>query len=104
MPDNWTPVFDLTNAEEVAGINAKADEEIDKMIVKLASGVTGDYVNDKLGKMMEFVYPSFYKALSKTSHLHVEDSCIVVQSLPFSMMIRQKIMDSMCIQRIRNKT
>ena len=25
MPDNWTPVFDLTNAAEVAEINRKAD-------------------------------------------------------------------------------
>ena len=33
-------------------------------------------VNDKLGKFMEVVYPGFYKTLSKTSHLHVEDTCI----------------------------
>ncbi|MBR2928757.1 MAG: EFR1 family ferrodoxin [Oscillospiraceae bacterium] len=26
--------------------------------------------------MMELVYPGFYKRLSKTSHLHVEDSCV----------------------------
>ena len=76
MPDNWTPVFDLTNAEEVAEINRKADEEIDGIIRKIKMGVDGDHVNDKLGKFMKVVYPGFYKALSKTSHLHVEDSCI----------------------------
>ena len=76
MPNNWTPVFDLTNAEEVAEINRKADEEIDGIIRKIKMGVDGDHVNDKLGKFMKVVYPGFYKALSKTSHLHVEDSCI----------------------------
>jgi len=76
MPDNWTPVFDLTNAEEVAEINCKADEEIDGIIRKIKMGILGDHVNDKLGKFMEVVYPGFYKTLSKTSHLHVEDTCI----------------------------
>ena len=76
MPDNWTPVFDLTNAEEVAAINAKADEEIDSIIRKIKMGVDGDHVNDKLGKFMEVVYPGFYKSLSQTRHLHVEDTCI----------------------------
>ena len=76
MPDNWTPVFDLTNAEEVAETNRKADEEIDSIIRKIKMGVEGDHVNDKLGKFMEMVYPGFYKTLSKTSHLHVEDTCI----------------------------
>ena len=76
MPDNWTPVFDLTNAEEVAEINCKADEEIDGIIRKIKMGILGDHVNDKLGKFMEVVYPGFYKTLSKTSHLHAEDTCI----------------------------
>ena len=48
MPDNWTPVFDLTNAEEVAEINRKADEEIDGIIRKIKMGVDGNHVGDKL--------------------------------------------------------
>lgn len=76
MPDNWTPVFDLTNTDEVAEINRKADEEIDGIIRKIKMGVDGDHVKDKLGKSMELIYPGFYKSLSKTSHLHVEDTCI----------------------------
>ena len=76
MPDNWTPVFDLTNAEEVTEINRKADEEIDSIIRKIKMGADGDHVNDKLGKFMEVVYPGFYKSLSQTRHLHVEDTCI----------------------------
>ena len=76
MPDNWTPVFDLTNAEEVAEINRKADEEINGIIRKIKMGVDGDHVNDKLGKFMEAVYPGFYKSLRQTSHLSVEDTCI----------------------------
>ena len=52
MPDNWTPVFDLTNADEVAEINRKADEEIDGIIRKIKMGGGGDHVNDKLGKFI----------------------------------------------------
>ena len=76
MPDNWTPVFDLTNADEVAEINRKADEEIDGILHKIKTENDGDHVNDKLGKIMEVIYPGFYKKLSKTSHLHVEKNCI----------------------------
>lgn len=76
MPDNWTPVFDLTNTDEVAETNRRADEQIDGILEKIKQNSQGDFVNDKLGKMMEFIYPGFYKSLSKTSHLHVEESCI----------------------------
>lgn len=76
MPDTWTPVFDLTNQAMLEEINRMADEELDGIIAKILAGSKGDFVNDKLGKMMEFIYPGFYKSLSKTSHLHVENSCI----------------------------
>lgn len=76
MPDNWTPVFDLTNAQEVAEINRKADLEIADVIDRMLARTDGDFVGDKLGRLMEFVYPGFYKRLSKTKHLHVLDSCV----------------------------
>lgn len=76
MPDNWTPVFDLTNQEEIESINRNAEKEIDEIIEKIKADSTGDYIKDKLAKVMEAVYPGFYKSLSKTSHLHVEESCI----------------------------
>ena len=56
-PDNWTPVFDLANAEEVAENKRKADEKIDDVIRKIQMGVNGEHVNDKLGKFVEVVYP-----------------------------------------------
>ena len=57
MPDNWTPVFDLTNADEVAETNRKADEEIDGIISKIKMGIYGDHVNDKLGKFSIVSFP-----------------------------------------------
>lgn len=69
IPDNWTPAFDLTNAEEAAGINCKGDEEIE--------GITGDNVKDKLGQTMELGYLVFYKFLRKSTHLCVKNPCIV---------------------------
>jgi len=76
MPDNWTPVFDLTDKNMVAEINRKADEELDEVIAQIKAGARGDFVKNKLGKLMEFIHPGFYKKLSKTSHLQLEDSCI----------------------------
>lgn len=62
MPDNWTPVFDLTIAEEVAEINRKADEEIDGIIRKIKMGIDGDHVNDKLGKLWKPYIPASTRA------------------------------------------
>ena len=76
MPDNWTPVFDLTDAAAVAEINRRADDKIAEIIQMILRGARGDYIEDKLGKIMEFIHPHMYKSLGKTAHLHVEDSCI----------------------------
>lgn len=76
MPDTWTPVFDLTDQAMLMEINRKADEEVDGIISRIQGGARGDFVRDKLGKMMEFIYPVFYKKLSQTSNLHAEETCI----------------------------
>lgn len=76
MPDNWTPVFDLTDQSMVDGLNRDADRQIDAIIEKMQADATGDFVNDKLGEFMEQIYPGFYKDLSQTSHLKLEDSCV----------------------------
>lgn len=76
MPDSWTPVFDLTDQTMVEEINRKADEEIDIIIDKIKRGLSGDHINDKLGKKMEAIYSVFYKILSQTKHLHVSGKCI----------------------------
>lgn len=76
MPDNWTPVFDLSDSEAVDQIAYQADEEIEVIIRQIQQDEKGDFIKDKLGKFMEAVYPGFYKGLRKTSHLQVGDSCI----------------------------
>lgn len=76
MPDTWTPVFDLTNQEQVAEINRKADKVIDNIIEKVKARSNGDFMEDKLAAWMEVVYPSMYKKLSETKNLKVENSCV----------------------------
>lgn len=36
----------------------------------------GDFMKDKLSNLMALVYPPFYKALSRTKNLTVEESCV----------------------------
>lgn len=76
MPDTWTPVFDLTDVEAVAQMNVKADVEISEVVARIQVQKKGDFMKDKLPIFMEWIYPSFYKTLSKTSNLKVEDNCI----------------------------
>lgn len=76
MPDTWTPVFDLTNRDQLAEINRKAENTIEGIVEKVKALSTGDYMEDKLAVWMEVVYPSMYKKLSETKNLKVEDSCV----------------------------
>lgn len=76
MPDTWTPVFDLTNSEAVAAVNRAAEQEIEQIISSLKRREKGDFMKDKLSNLMALVYPPFYKALSRTKNLTVEESCV----------------------------
>lgn len=76
MPDTWTPVFDLTDAKAVEAVNRAAEQEIEQIIASLHRHEKGDFMKDKLSNVMALIYPSFYKALSRTKNLTVEDSCV----------------------------
>ena len=43
MPDTWTPMFDLSDKDEVAAINAHADERIEQCAGMVAERVAGSY-------------------------------------------------------------
>ena len=44
MPDTWTPVFDLSNKQKVAAVNARAEAQIEKCVQMVADRVAGNHV------------------------------------------------------------
>lgn len=77
MPDTWTPAFNLNNKERIKKINAKAEVQIDAITDKIKRRVTGDYMQRKVPKpIARLFYNMAYDVMRKTSHFHVEDTCV----------------------------
>lgn len=76
MPDNWTPIFDLSDKEKVKQQNEAAETYIDVVL----DGIR----NRNIGNMMQKKQPYFVKMFTdpllnaerKTKHFYVEDACI----------------------------
>ncbi len=76
MPDTWTPIFDLSDKEKVARINAKADAQIEEIIHLIQRGVTGNHMKSRLPAVTGAVYPLCYDWMRHTKHLVVTDDCV----------------------------
>lgn len=77
MPDNWTPMFDLSNSEEVADQNKNAEKQIMEMKPLIESETEGDFRNDKAPLFTGQIGKVFYNGfLRKTERLTVTDACI----------------------------
>lgn len=77
FPDTWTVTFDLSNKDYVAEINRNAEGQLDKVRKQILNNVQGDFMDMKLPKLLSDIAQSRYnREIRKTSHLHVEDSCI----------------------------
>ena len=48
MPDNWTPMFDLSDAEKVRRQNVEADKNLTELIGKIKAKMTGNHATPKL--------------------------------------------------------
>lgn len=48
MPDNWTPMFDLSDAEKVRRKNVEADKNLTVLIGKIKAKMTGNHATPKL--------------------------------------------------------
>ncbi|MGG7059041.1 EFR1 family ferrodoxin [Clostridium tertium] len=76
MPDTWTPTYDLSNKEKVAAINKKAEPQIDEIIEKVQKKSSGDFMKNKLPKIVAQFYKTCYENMRKTKHFTVDNSCI----------------------------
>lgn len=76
MPDNFTPIFNLSNPEKVRKINAKAEPQIDEVVKKVAEKKPGDFIRSMAPKPLYKLYYPIYEWQRKTKRFHVEEGCI----------------------------
>lgn len=74
MPDTWTPVFDVSNKEQMQEINGKADKSIDKIIQRIEKRANGNYDFGRL-PFCDKLYKD-YENMRKTASLSVGGGCI----------------------------
>lgn len=76
MVDNWTPMYDASDAEKNAQTNAAAEAQIDRIIENVKRREVVDLLEDRstLEKAQE--YYASYEDVRATSHLSVTDACV----------------------------
>lgn len=76
MPDNWTPIFDLSNPEEVAKQNEAAEKSIESLIPLIQGKVQGNHTEHRLPYAVRLFTDSLLNSERKTKNFYIEDSCI----------------------------
>lgn len=76
MVDTWTVIFDLSKKEKVDRWTKDTERQIDGIIRMIEERKVGDSMQREAPAFIgRFVYAN-YEKMRRTSHLHVEDSCI----------------------------
>lgn len=76
MPDNWTPVFDLSTSEKVDAFCSTTETDIDSIICHVDNRDCGQYMANRKPKAFVAIAYPFYEQTRKTKHLSVDDSCV----------------------------
>ncbi len=76
MPDNWTPIFDLSDAEDVKRQNEEAEIHLRNVITKIQSRENGNQTEHKMPYAVRIITDPFLNNERKTNHFYVENSCI----------------------------
>ncbi|MBP3196625.1 MAG: EFR1 family ferrodoxin [Butyrivibrio sp.] len=76
MPDNWTPVFDLSTPEKVGKFTTTTESDIESVIKHLENSERGQFMSDRKSKALVKVAYPFYELTRQTKHLSVDDNCI----------------------------
>ena len=76
MPDTWTPTFDLSNPQKISKINQKEQPQIAEITAHIQRCDCGDYMHAKVPMAAVKRFYPLYHTARRTTHLHVEDSCI----------------------------
>ena len=75
MPDNWTPMFNANNLEEIKKVLANEKPQLDCILTHIQNRGIGNFVKHKLPMPIAKFISLFYEPSRKTSHLHVESQC-----------------------------
>ncbi|MBQ3298984.1 MAG: EFR1 family ferrodoxin, partial [Ruminococcus sp.] len=76
MPDNWTPMFDLSDAEKVRRQNEEADKNLAVQSYNIKAMVKGNHATPKAPYIVLTMSDQMYLKARRTSNFSVEDACI----------------------------
>ena len=78
MPDTWTPIFDLSTPEKVEKFTQTTEAEIDSAIRGIDVRQKNKHMSPRTPGFITkwFTEPLYNNMVRKTSHFHVEESCI----------------------------
>lgn len=76
MPDNWTPMFDLSDPEKVRRQNVEADKNLAVLIENIKAKIKGNRATPKAPYFVRTMSDKMYLKARMTSNFYVEDSCI----------------------------
>ncbi len=76
MPDNWTPIFDLSDPVKVAKQNEAAESYIERLLIRIQARESGNHMERKQPYFLRLLYDPLLNYERKTRHFYAEDSCI----------------------------
>ena len=78
MADTWTPIFDLSTPEKVAKYMKSTEAEIDCVIHAVSERRTNRHMSPRTPAFITkwIAEPIYNNKVRRTSHFHVEDTCI----------------------------
>lgn len=76
MPDTWTPIFDLSNPQEVARQNEAAEQELENVIKGILEKRSGNFTDHRYPFAIRLIADPFLNYERMTKHFYVESQCI----------------------------
>lgn len=76
MPDNWTPVFDLTDKAKVQKQNDQADKKLSVIIEQIKAQKTGNHTQRRAPYFLCPITDKLYLSARKTTRFTVGQNCI----------------------------
>lgn len=76
MPDTWTPVFDLSDPDQVAETNRRAEGQIEKLLEQVRSRTTGKHMGLTAPLFAGWFSERLYEKQRVTASFSAEDTCI----------------------------
>ena len=76
MPDTWTPMFNLSDKRKVQAMLDVVQPQVEDIVDNLRRDAQGNHMKNRLPVAARLVHHPYYDHMRKTSHFHVEHSCV----------------------------